>query len=375
MPLDRPEFIYVVCQHGAEGALKVELGREHPELRLAFSRPGFVTFKVTSELGFPERFALRSTIARTYGWSLGKISGDDANQLAAEVVAAIDQRRDASIPKLCLHVWQRDDRMPGKSGFEPGPTALSDEIGNLLVKIWSAKNSPVIFNQIAHPEELVFDVVLVEPGEWWYGYHFADTVPARWPGGVPFLDTSVETVSRAYYKAAEALAWSGIEILPGDVCAEIGSSPGGCCQLLLELGATVIGIDPAEMEPEILNHKNFVHIRRRGNEVPKRDLKDVKWLFADLIVAPNYALDSVEEIASHSSVDVKGLILTLKLADWKLVEEVPALMNRVRKLGFAVVKARQLAFNRQEFCLIAVKDKFLLRAGKKAAQQQKRRGS
>ena len=64
----------------------------------------------------------------------------------------------------------------------------------------------------------------------------------RWPGGVPLFDTTVETYSRAYFKLKEALLWSGITVKPGDVCAEIGSAPGGASQLLLEMGARVIGI-------------------------------------------------------------------------------------------------------------------------------------
>ena len=189
---------------------------------------------------------------------------------------------------------------------------------------------------------------------------------------MPLIDTSVETISRAYFKAQEALLWSGIEVQPDDWCAEIGSSPGGCCQLLLEMGANVIGVDPAVMEPELLKHEKFTHIRRRGNEVRKRDLKDVKWLFADLSMVPNYTLDTVSEIVSHASVDVKGLLLTMKLTDWKLMDDIPSLMTRVREMGFSVVKSRQLAFNRQEFCLVAVKDRFVLRLGKKQTQQKQR---
>ena len=35
-------FLFTVCQVGAEGALKNEVLRSHPELRFAYSRPGFV---------------------------------------------------------------------------------------------------------------------------------------------------------------------------------------------------------------------------------------------------------------------------------------------------------------------------------------------
>ncbi len=354
-------FIYVICQNGAEAATKLEIMTSHPNLKLAFSRPGFITFKVDPHDPLPERFNLKSTLARTFGWSLGKTSGDEAGAMVAEI-AAVPRFEEAKQ----IHVWQRDPVIPGRNGFEPGVSTLAREIGKLFEQTEPGLKNNLVANRESKPDELVFDVVMVEPSEWWYGYHFANTVAGRWPGGTPLFNTSVETCSRAYFKLKEALLWSGITIQPGDVCAEIGSAPGGACQLLLELGAHVIGIDPAEMDPGILEHENFTHLRRRGNEVKKRDFRDVRWLLADLNVDPNYTLGNVAEIVNHDSIDIKGVILTLKLTDWRMVAEIPELIAETKMLGFQVVKARQLAFNRQEFCLIAVKDKFLLRLGKKA---------
>jgi 23S rRNA (cytidine2498-2'-O)-methyltransferase len=273
-----------------------------------------------------------------------------------------------------VHVWERDLSVPGHKGFEPGITVLAAEIGDLFETSLQESGLKIRVNQVTRPDDWVFDLVLVEPNEWWFGAHCATTTAGRWPGGVPLIESVEEPISRAYYKAAEALEWAGIQIQPGEWCAEIGSAPGGCCQLLLEKGANVIGIDPAEMDESLLESDNFVHIRRRGNEVRKKDLADVKWLFADLNLVPNYTLDTVSEIVLHERVQVKGLVLTMKLADWKLLETLPQLRARVAELGFQVVKTRQLAFNRQEFCLIAVRDKFVLRQqkqrpGKKVAKQ------
>ena len=78
-------YIFTVCQVGAEKALKDEISREHPDLRFAFSRPGFVTFK---SLGAPlnEDFALKSVFARAYGLSLGeKNSGNGYRRLSRSV--------------------------------------------------------------------------------------------------------------------------------------------------------------------------------------------------------------------------------------------------------------------------------------------------
>ena len=115
----------------------------------------------------------------------------------------------------------------------------------------------------------VFDVVMVEPNQWWFGFHYATTPALRWPGGVPLIDHQVDCVSRAYLKLQEALLWSGIGIKPEDNCLEIGSAPGGGCQLLLEKGARVLAVDPAEMDPEILAHDYLTHLKCRGRDVKK----------------------------------------------------------------------------------------------------------
>ncbi len=358
--LEPTPFIYVCCQQGVESVVKAEIARQHPGLSFAFSRPGFVTFKLGPDAQLPLKFSLASTFARTSGWSVGRADGDDGAELVKQIIAS-----PAAAACNHIHVWQRDRAAPGQRNFEPGETALAKAVGQQIAAADIFKGRDVQLNRAARTDDLVLDVAIVEPNQWWFGFHYVSTVAGRWPGGVPFFDTEVEVASRAYFKLREALLWAGIAIQKGDICAEIGSAPGGACQFLLESGATVIGVDPAEMEPEILKHEDFTHIRRRGNEVKKKDLKDVKWLFADLNATPTYTLDAITEIVTSQHVDVTGMILTLKMTDMKMAEEVTAIRDRVKKLGFNVVKTRQLSFNRGEFCLAAVKDKFALRAARK----------
>ena len=359
-------FIFASCQAGSEAALRKEIPANHPELKLAFSRPGFVTFKVDPENRLPDRYTLKSTLARTSGWSLGRAESDNSS----EIIAAIVENAGETLAQAdVIHVWERDRKIPGAGGFEPGVSVLADEAGQQLIA--AMKLAPEKFrkeptlNKSAKPDSIVFDVCIVEPNQWWFGFHEANSTAGRWPGGVPMFDTDADVASRAYFKLKEALLWSGLPVSAGDVCAEIGSAPGGACQLLLEMDAKVIAIDPAEMEPELLKHENLNHIRRRGHEVRKRDFRDVRWLFADITMVPNYTLDTVSEIVAHDSVNIKGMALTLKLTNWELLESVPAWIQRVKDLGFKYVRTRQLAFNRQEICLIAAKDKFIVRSGKK----------
>jgi 23S rRNA (cytidine2498-2'-O)-methyltransferase len=348
-----PQFVFVVCQRGFEGAIKTELAASHPAFRPAYARPGFLTFKVPPEHCLDEKFELKSVFARTYGFSLGKLSGTDAVALSREAWKLAGPG-----PWRAVHVWQRD---------EPAITPLAEEIGQVLLA-----NAPTLdttptelttprLNQPASRGERVLDLVLVEPHEWWLGWHRAETVPQRWPGGMCPLELPEHAVSRAYLKMAESLEWSQMPMKRGEVVAEIGSAPGGSCQALLDRGLTVIGVDPAEMDPAVLAHPNFLHVRKRAKDAKRREFTPVRWLAADLNVAPTYTLDTVEGIITHPEVHIRGLLLTLKLPDMALVSEIPAYLERIRGWGYKYVRAHQLSHNRHEICVAALKNRALRR--------------
>lgn len=385
-----PRFLFVCCQAGAETVCKQEIQGRHAGLRPAFSRPGFVTFKADPSIQ-PGSFQLVSTFARTWGWSLGKITGEESGEMARQVVelaeradvmphsgtgtdeAAAGQAPSGSqtsgenrenvgdwAPISLVHAWQRDLRVPGEQGFEPGITPLAELVGKAVA---AAATDPLRSrkwdaNRRAKPGERVLDVVVVDPQEWWVGWHESKTVAQSWPGGVPLLKVEEAQISRAWLKIHEAVLWGQVPIRPGDVVAEVGSAPGGAAKFLLDRGAVVVAIDPAELDPELNGHPRLTHIRRRAKDVPRRDLADIRWLVADINMPPNYTLDVVEDYVSSPHLHVRGVIATLKLTDWGLAGEINAWRERVRSLGFADVRTRQLAFNRQEICLVALKNRF-----------------
>jgi 23S rRNA (cytidine2498-2'-O)-methyltransferase len=160
-------------------------------------------------------------------------------------------------------------------------------------------------------------------------------------------------VSRAGLKMHEALLWSGFQMRPGERCVEIGSAPGGASQYLLARGLEVVGIDPAEMDAVVLADSRFRHIRKRSKEVPRSEFVGVDWLTCDVNLPPNYTLDAVKAIVSHPGVLFKGMLLTLKLVEWSLAEEIPKYLERIRSWGFRQICARQLHHNRQEICVAA----------------------
>jgi 23S rRNA (cytidine2498-2'-O)-methyltransferase len=352
-----PPFLFAVCQHGSEAALKREVARRHPDFRFAFSRPGFVTFRVPDEAAGDQNLELRSVFARTWGFSLGKVHGAQAHLLARELWKTLGAHypADRGAQFRHLHVWSRDRDLPGDVGFDPHNTRPAQSIGRLILEQRPKLEQPwpLALNENAEIDDLILDCVLVEPEEWWFGWHRAHSPPTRWPGGVPTIDAPANSVSRAYLKMVEALLWSELPIQAGDRCVEIGSSPGGSCQALLDRGFVVTGIDPAEMDAVVLANPHFTHLRARAKDLQRSVFRDFRWLIADANVAPNYTLDTVEAIVTHQETQISGLLLTLKLTDPALSAHLPSFHKRIRSWGYGHVRARQLAFNRQEVCVAA----------------------
>jgi 23S rRNA (cytidine2498-2'-O)-methyltransferase len=348
-----PSFLFVTCQVGAERTVKNELARSWPDFRFAYSRPGFLTFKLPAEHQLPDDFNLRSVFARSYGFSLGKTQAGGIDERVAEMARLAGQ---PTYDKL--HVFQRDTAAPGDHGFEPGITPWAEEAEACIRRLWPASAPPLGAGPpVAKAGQLILDCVLVEPDQWWIGYHKASDWTSRRPGGLSRFRLPADAVSRAYLKMEQALRWSRLPIQRADQAAELGCSPGGSSQALLRHGLKVIGVDPAVVHPALVADRNFRHIRKRAGDVRRGEFREVKWLFADMNVAPQYTLDAVEAIASSKRVQLRGLLVTLKLLDWELADEVPDYLARVRSWGFPYLRARQLQFNRQEICVVGLRRK------------------
>ncbi|QDT73085.1 SAM-dependent methyltransferase [Lacipirellula limnantheis] len=356
----RPPFVYAVCQHGAEAVLKRELAVRAPQLRPAFSRPGFVTFKLDAPCADPEKFSLPSVFARTSGFSLGSVKGQRLHDLAAEVWQLPEvQTFLASVELAGLHVWQRDERTPGDRGFEPGPTLLAAEAEQVIRELSPIESlRPAAAAGRSTPRNRwVLDVALIEPNHWFVGCHRTTSRVASWPGGVPDLELPEHAVSRAYLKMAEAMSWASLPMSRGERVVELGCAPGGASQALLDAGLEVIGVDPAEVDESVLADPRFTHVRSRSVETSRKVFRHVQWLAADMNVPPNFTLDAVEAVVKHPGISIRGMLLTLKLPDLALVDELPKFVERVRSWGYLDVRLRQLAFNRQELCLAALRSR------------------
>jgi hypothetical protein len=90
--------------------------------------------------------------------------------------------------------------------------------------------------------------------------------------------------------------------------------------------------------------------------VRRVDFSPAQWLAADLNVTPQYTLDAVGDVVNHPATSIRGLVLTLKLANWDVAspQNLQAYLERVRSWGYRDVRLRQLVHNRHEICLVAL---------------------
>ncbi|MFG0262570.1 MAG: SAM-dependent methyltransferase [Novipirellula sp. JB048] len=332
------------CAVGAEQAVKASILSKG--WRLAFSRPGFVTAKHDGLRKPPQGIFIRTSAT-----SLGQVKGPAAAAHIETLGNLLAQRYPADFRFDQLHLWPKDRAPIGRFDFEPEidqvSRAVAEEVHAKLAERWIRSPAP---NRVAQAGDQVLDIVLVDPSHWFIGTHQAESWPSRWPGAIQPIDLAEKPVSRAYYKAAEAIQWSGFEMQAGDVAIEIGSAPGGICERLLELGLRVTGIDPASMDPRIAAHPNFRHVIARADDLPRREFRGAKWLFVDSSVTPQHTLATVANIVCNRNSRFRGLLIMLKLGDYEAAERIDAWRRKVQSWGASDIQIRQLARNRCEVC-------------------------
>jgi 23S rRNA (cytidine2498-2'-O)-methyltransferase len=372
------QFVFMTCRSGAEAAVKAEVARMEPHWRFSYSRPGFLTFKHEGNRPLDDRqLAERNwTFAHAHGISLGRVHGESLGHLAAnlwqlESVVALASKGEIAD----IHVWEPESTVPSDSDGDQSITPLCHEIAAAVhiaapESCTKLQRSTSPHGQAAPRNSLVLDIIVLAPGEWWIGCHRAVRRHERWPGGAIPVRMPDHAVSRAYAKMEEALQWSALPLEKEDECVEVGCAPGGASQALLDRGLFVTGIDPADVDPAVLAHSRFRHLKKRGKDVRRKEFEGVRWLAADMNIAPDSTLDEIEAIVTHPGLAIRGMVLTLKFPDWNAATSLPELAARVSGWGFRDVRTRQLVTGGKEICLVALRRKALRRLGRKARHRK-----
>ena len=113
-------------------------------------------------------------------------------------------------------------------------------------------------------------------------------------GEARFVEDRTGPPSRAYLKLWEALTLIGRRPGPGEVCLDLGSSPGGWSWALERMGARVISVDRAPLAPEIAALPGIEHRRESAFALDPASVGPVDWLFSDVVCYPARLLALVE---------------------------------------------------------------------------------
>lgn len=299
-------FYFALTNPEVEVLLKQEVSVGYPHLKFSYSRPGFLTFKGENATAFSP------WMCRVSGICLGKMSFEEVMKL----------------PKAWL--WKRLDQ------FNP-PKELVELSDKSLFKIG----------------EKVTLIMMVGEQEYWVGEYILKKTHFQTPGEVSSIEKR-ETPSRAYYKIAEAYEAFDLPMDYEEKVLELGSAPGGASLFLLEQELKVFGVDPAVMDPSVLKHRNFRHIRKPFETLNADNFKeDIDWITSDVNLPPGVVIKEVERFLTF--LEPRGLVLTLKLNQDRHFKMLKPILESFKKKGFTQVELKYLPSHRQEICLVALR--------------------
>ncbi|MCC7048499.1 MAG: hypothetical protein IT562_17420 [Alphaproteobacteria bacterium] len=105
-------------------------------------------------------------------------------------------------------------------------------------------------------------------------------------GEARFVEDKTAPPNRAYLKLWEALTLAGARPGPGSLCLDLGASPGGWTWVLQGLGARVIAVDKAPLDPRIASLPGVESRRESAFALDPAALGPVDWLCSDVVCYP-----------------------------------------------------------------------------------------
>ncbi|AEF80232.1 SAM-dependent methyltransferase [Leadbettera azotonutricia] len=114
-------------------------------------------------------------------------------------------------------------------------------------------------------------------------------------GVVEFEEDKFNPPSRAYLKCWESLArlrrWPG----KGERCLDAGASPGGWTWALANLGADIVAVDRAALDPRVEAMPGVSFIKHDAFTLKPEEIGRIDWLFCDVICYPPRLFEWIEK--------------------------------------------------------------------------------
>lgn len=195
--------------------------------------------------------------------------------------------------------------------WAPYVVAQSGRIKLIAEKLPHVSAKPLTFGQPLHAAPLG-SFTLTAPDRMLFA---ANCASARPNGVFDFNEDREGPPSRAYLKLWEGLTrhaalFGGGLPKAGDICLDLGSSPGGWTWVLGSLGADVTAIDKAPLAPNVAAMKTVRWEQGSAFALEPARFPRVDWLCSDVICYPARLLKLVERWLAAS--DVRNAVCTLK---------------------------------------------------------------
>jgi len=129
-------------------------------------------------------------------------------------------------------------------------------------------------------------------------------------GAVEFVENKSAPPNRAYLKLWEALTLIERRPQSGELCLDLGASPGGWSWVLQSLGARVIAIDRAPLDPDIAALPGIEYRSASAFALEPRDIGPVDWLCSDIVCYPGKLLELVNRWQESGL--VRNFVCTIK---------------------------------------------------------------
>jgi 23S rRNA (cytidine2498-2'-O)-methyltransferase len=340
-------FVFATCCPDSNDWLKREVARAHPLFRLAFSRPGFVSWKVPT---LASQLELQSLVATAAGWGVGQV-----REFAGVVTKVLELA--TTLQGACVHVYSVAQE-------DPGEAVASSEAA--LRSHFEERGVQLPINTRARLQQPVIDVILLGPSEWFVGWHRQRADKFDGPGGVRAQPKDENSPSRAYSKVAELLSLGELSVRAGNTVVELGSAPGGGTLFLLKHGARVWAIDPAPLAPEVVAFAGtrgdvLTQLQLAAGDVSRQQLpKRVDYLVSDVNLAPTVSLRYLERLCALVGGPKRGILVNFKINDQKAEAMLSTVISNTRALGqrwgLTQLRVAQLPSHRKEIGLVLRRD-------------------
>ena len=97
---------------------------------------------------------------------------------------------------------------------------------------------------------------------------------------------------------------------PGERCLDLGSSPGGWTWVLQQLGADILSVDKAPLDPRIAGLPRVEVRRESAFAIDPKSVGRIDWFFSDVVCYPERLLQLVERWLAQT--DCRRFVCSIK---------------------------------------------------------------